>query len=140
MFTTNQVMNYKEAFIRNANRGEFQVYYFEYSEDIKGFYVIEKGNKIYLSVCAISSILPENVYEKLFSKYFDINDDIQKQCFLIKKENNFDNLQSKYQGLLNIILQNSKKGTPRKFIISEGERINVQLDIDNLEGSFFTNY
>ena len=144
MITTNNILNYKETLIRSIKRGEAHVYYFEYRNNptIKGFYALEDGGKTYISICAISQILKESVYEKLYSKYFDIDKKLQKQCFLIEKDkiDNFDELDQNLKAVIGIISQNHKKGTPRKHITVDGERINIQLKIKTISDDYFEDY
>jgi hypothetical protein len=136
MITIKNAINYKETLIKSIKRGETHVFYFEYENNpkIKGFYALENQSNVFISVCAISSILKENIYEKLRSKYFDIDNTYQKQFFLIEEIKDLDeNLKS----LIDIISSNTKKGTPRKHIVVDGEKINISLETRTINEDYF---
>ena len=121
---------YKEILIKNQ-RQQPRIYYFELDAKpkISGFYAIDRRGDILFSVCVISQLLKENIYEKLKSKFLDISNDKQKQFFLISNNDEiFNNLSSEKKDLIGIIKSNNNFGTPRKFIVSENEKINIELE------------
>ena len=137
MLNKKNIKKYKELLITILNHSESHLYYFTYDtkpRQIKGFYVMFK-DKFYLSVCSLSSICEEKIYEKLPCKYFDINNETQIQFFLVDKEL-LKNVNDENKDLLNIILCNKKIGTSRKFIIQEQDKINIQLPY-NFNDNYF---
>lgn len=133
----NVVKNYKEV-LTNKN-GKSHVYFFRYEDKVeqgrfstKGFYAIDEYGVKWLSVDAMSSIFLEQYYEKLRSKYFDINNEDQKLFYSLEIAD-LMNTNSEYEQLINIIKSNVRQGSPRKFItLNTGEKVNIELSIETV--------
>lgn len=130
----NLIKCFKELLINKSDKNH--IYFFTFKVDninlsISGYYVIDDQNQKWISVCAISSMIKENIYEKYRSKYFDINGDRQQQFYLIDANKFLENLDSEHEKsiLIDLILCNKRQGTPRKFITCcNGEKVNIEME------------
>lgn len=132
------IKNYQEILVNKS--GKNHTYFFNLEQDDKkqsGFYSIdEQGNK-WLSVDGCSAIFSEHYYEKLRSKYFDINNDQQKLFYNIEQIDLEQATQSG-QFIINVIKSNTRQGTPRKFITNfSGEKVNIEMPFETISNFKF---
>ena len=131
----NIIYNYKELLINKS--GKNHVYYFQYSNEdekksVKGFYSIDEYGAKWMSVDAISAIFSEIYYEKIRSKYFDLNNENQKLFYSLEV---VDLMKTDilYGQLIKVIKSNTRHGTPRKFLTdSKGEKVNIEMSFNTI--------
>ena len=123
MATQQEIEKYKEL---PLSKGNTHVYCFEYGGKIKGFYAIEK-DKYYLSLGVISQILNQEDIKKLENTYFNVSPFLQRKFYVIKDIDKIfiPKMTGDFGVILELILANKKRGSPRKFIVVD--RINIQL-------------
>lgn len=132
------IKNYQEIMVNKSKKNHTYFFNLATSEQsISGYYSIdEQGNK-WLSVDGISVITSENYYEKLRSKYFDINNEQQKLFYSLEQFNK-DEAKPEGQIIINIIQSNTRQGTPRKFITNFcGEKVNIEMPYETISNFIF---
>lgn len=121
----NTIRNYKELLVNKA--GKNHVYFFKLENSVQGFYAIDEHGVKWMSVDAISSIFKEYFYEQLKSKYFDLNNDVQKLFYLVPELIVIDLAHQWQSDVLAIVKSNIRQGSPRKFLTdSKGEKVNIE--------------
>lgn len=131
----NIIYNYKELLINKS--GKNHVYSFKYThknekDSVKGYYAIDEYEVKWMSVDAISSIFQEIKYEKIRSKYFDLNNEKQKLFYSLEIVD-LMNIDILYEQLIKVIKSNTRQGSPRKFLTdSNGEKVNIEMPFETI--------
>ena len=127
-----ELSKFKELLVKRSDKNH--IYYFEFEKEaprktIKAFYVVDEDDKKWISVSAMSEIFPEKKYDHFKSKFIDITADNQQQFFIINPAENIGwaSIDKEYKSMVKIIRENTKKGTPRKFLESiDKQKINIE--------------
>ena len=98
-------------------------------DKIKGHYIIDQYDQKWMSECLTKQLFKD--INSINSKVFDINSDNQFRFFNLNEVKNSNFKLEISRILLKIIQNNSRKGSPRRFLTNNsGEKVNIELKYD----------